>query len=221
MEISSVLRAQSVRTTKPRAFDAVSAFELVDAVKDRYNFRQVPTTQEINAGSPTNFVFGKMREGDREVTIESFSIVYYGTFATGITAVTRSSTDDADLFLDDLRQWAVDKYKFDATPIIPANYHSQLEVIFNKTLDKRFEGLKQFGVTVADFLRGYGFNKYPDFEPIGFSMHFDGTKPDRYAAAFSLERRGGASYESNKYFAQAPLKTDHHIEVLRQIEEWL
>ena len=221
MELFSVLRAQSVRTIKPRAFDSISAYELVEEVKEKYKFRQGPTTQEIASGSPTNFVFGKMPQGDHGIVIESLNITYYAAYATSVNAVTRSSTDDADIFLNDLERWVVGKYKLDLSPLFPTNYHSQLEVGFNTSLNKRFAELNPFGVAIGKLLRSYGFDKYPDFEPTGFSLHYDGTKPERFASAFSLERRAGAPWQTNKFFAQAPLRTADHIAVLRQIEEWL
>ena len=38
---------------------------------------------------------------------------------------------------------------------------------------------------------------------------------------FSIERRVGAPFSSNRYFCGAPLETDHHIRVLEQIERVL
>lgn len=221
MKISSVMRAQSMRTLRPRIFDPFSGHTLVEEIQEQYHFKQVPTPQDITNGVPSNFIFGKVRKGDEDIPIEGMSVTYFGTFATVVTAWTRTSTDDADFFLKSVSDWMTRKHQLDLTPTMPTNYFSQLEVILDKTLLQRLVGLQQFGTAVGALLRHYGFHKYPDFEPSGFSLNFDGTKPDRYASAFSLERRVGTPFEDNKYFTQAPLRTDDHIEILKQIERWL
>lgn len=221
MKISSTIRAQSIRTLKPRIFDPFSGFQLVEEVQEQYHFKQAPTPQEITNSAPSNFVFGKIRNGDQEIAIEGMTITYFGNFATVVTAWTRTSTDDADFFLDSISKWMAEKHDLDLAPTLPMNYFSQLEVVLEKTLQKRLEGLQRFGESIGGLLRAYGFKDYPDFEPTGFSMHHDGTKPERYAGSFSLERRAGASFESNKYFTQAPLKTFDHVALIEQIEKWL
>jgi hypothetical protein len=215
------MRAQSLLTLRPRIFDPLSAHALVEQIQEEYHFKQAPTPQDIANAAPSNFVFGKVRRGDEEIAVEGMSVTNFGTFATVVAAWTRTSTEDADFFLNSISAWMTRRHQIDLTPTMPTNYFSQLEVVLEKTFHKRLAGLQQFGMAIGSLLRGYGFDKYPDFEPSGFSLNYDGTKPDRYAGAFSLERRAATSYESNKYFTQAPLKTNDHIAILEQIERWL
>jgi len=220
-----VRQALVTRTLRPRLFDAVSSYELVDAVQRRYQFRQVPTVQDIFSGAsanqPSNFIFGKIERDGKHENIEHITLTYYGNWGTTIAVATKTNTEIGEYVLEDLERWAAKEYNINTTPLVATTYHSQLHVEFDRDLNERFKALKPIGEIISQRLRTYGFAEYPDFEPIGFSMHIDPTKPARYAAAFSVERLASTPFESNLYVAQAPLKTTDHVEVLQALEALL
>ena len=215
---ATVLRAASFRSLGPRLFDSVILAELIEAVKDRYNFRQVPTLAEL-ADKPGTFGYGELKRGDAPIVIEQMIIAYAGIQATSVGASTRTSTEDSDFFLDDIIGWFGEKYRLDtASPFAPA-YQSSLEVVFVEAITDRFEKLRPVGQQIAQFVKRYGVQNCPDFVLEGLSMHFE-PNPALIPSpvAFSIQRRIGSRYADNKYFSQAPLKTKDHEAVLEQLE---
>ncbi len=215
---ATVLRAAAFRSLGPRLFDAVILAELIEAVKARYNFRQVPTLAEL-AEKPGNFGYGELKRGDVLIVIEQMVISYVGVQATSVAASTSTSTEDSDFFLDDIIGWFGEKYRLDtASPFAPA-YQSSLEAVFREAITDRFEKLRPVGQQIAQFVKRYGVQNCPDFVLEGLSMHFE-LSPALIPSpvAFSIQRRIGSRYADNKYFSQAPLKTKDHEAVLEQLE---
>ncbi len=99
------------------------------------------------------------------------TITYFGNFTTSIAVTNKISTDISEYFLEDLAQWANKNYDIDIIPVVPTTYHSQLHVVFDKDLNHRLAVLQSLGSDITQCFRNYGFANYPDFEPIGFSMH--------------------------------------------------
>src|SRR6266403_5454585 len=104
MKSIAVLRAASFRSLAPRLFDSVILAELIEAIKVKYNFRQVPTVAEV-AQKPADFGYGEIRRGDSLIVIEQLVVSYLGVQATSVAASTRTSTDDSDFFLDEVMGW--------------------------------------------------------------------------------------------------------------------
>jgi hypothetical protein len=224
MKTTSVLNASTIRSFKPRLFDGLSVYELVDAVKERYQFRGFPTEEKLQTQPqlPTSFLYGKVSRQDRIIVIDQLLVTYLDR-ATSIGVNTKSSTDDADFFLDDLMAWAKKRYpSIDFATTSSNFYHSQLEVVFDKPLSNAFKQTQKLGQTITKLLRRSGYERCADFEVAGFSMHIDNSKGlVPVLPAFSIERRVGAPYEENKYFSQAPLGTKDHESVLEELEQIL
>jgi hypothetical protein len=222
MKSFTLLRAAAFRGLKPQLFETVLPLELIDAVKHKYEFLKFPTLERAN--EPFDFQVGKMKHDGRVLKIDQLVIAYVGTEATSIGAASRTSSDDADLFLDDLIGWISEEFHLDVTPRFAFAYHSQVEFVFEKArLSNRFEELNRLGTAITNIVRGYG-AKSPDFELSSFSMHFDvndSALPKPVPTVFAVERRVGARYAENKYFSQAPLKTRDHKAVLEQLEKIL
>jgi hypothetical protein len=218
MNSFKVLRAAAFRGLKPRLFDAVIPLELIEAVKNKYGFTKAPGPNE-----PLDFQLGKLPEGNRVITVEQFVLTFL-TQVTSLGAATRTSTDDADFFLEHLIEWASKEFSLDSTRPFPPAYHSQVEFSFDKPLSSRFEEVRGIGRAITNIVKGYGLKQCPEFEFGGFSMHFDPDEPalpKPVPTPFAIERRVGSPYEENKYFSQAPLKTQDHKAILEQLEKIL
>jgi hypothetical protein len=220
MKSITVLRAASFRSLGPRLLDPVILAELIEAVKARYNFRQVPTVAEASE-KPANFGYGEIKRGDSQIVIEQLLVSYMGS-VTSVGASTRTSTDDADFFLDDALRWISERYHLDITPVLAPAYHSSLEIVFNESLSRRFQELRPIGQQITNLVKSYGQQKCPDFELEGLSMHFE-IDPTLLPSPlpFSVQRRAGSRYVENKYFSQAPLRTKDHRLVLEEFEKLL
>jgi hypothetical protein len=216
-----VLRAASFRALRPRLLDSVILAELIEAVKTKYKFRQVPTIAEV-AEKPANFGYGEIKREDTLIVIEQLLVSYVGIQATSIGASTRTSTEDSSFFLDELVGWVGERYHLDVAPVFPPAYHSSLEVVFDAPISRRFDELRPIGQEVTSLVKGYGLQNCPEYQLEGLSMHFE-PNPALLPAplAFIVERRIGSRYEENRYFSQAPLKTKDHEVVLAQLEKIL
>ncbi len=220
---ASVIRATAFRALKPRLFEPIIPLKLIEGLKEKYSFHQVPNVIDQSATSaPAMFHLGELKKGDHVIEVEQLLIAYIGLEATSIGVATRSSTDDCDEFLENLLDWAKETYKLDTTPIHPNAYHSALEAVLAKEIGRPFEQLNLIGKAISSLLSAYG-SKGSNFELTGFTMHIDLTKnpPPPIPTPFNIERRLGAKFEENKYFSQAPLKTGDHKAVLEQLEKIL
>jgi hypothetical protein len=216
-----VLRAASFRSLGPRLLDPVILAELIEAVKTRYNFRQVPTVAEASE-KPANFGYGEIKRGDSLIVVEQLLVSYLGNSVTSVGASTRTSTDDADFFLDDTLRWISERYHLDIAPVFAPAYHSSLEIVFDESISRRFQELRPIGQAITNLVKSYGQQNCPDFELEGLSMHFE-INPALLPSPlpFSVQRRAGSRYAENKYFSQAPLRTGDHKSVLEQLEKIL
>jgi hypothetical protein len=223
MKSFTVLRAAAFRGLKPQLFETVAPLELIEGVKKKYEFLKFPSMERAN--EPFDFQVGKLKHGSRVMKIDQFVVSYIGTEATSIGAASRTSSNDADLFLDDLTEWLAKEFNLDVNEQFPHAYHSQAEFVFeNARLSDRFTELKELGKGITNIIRGYGSSKCPEFEVSTLAMHFDlsdTTLPKPIPTQFTVERRVGARYADNKYFSQAPLKTGDHKAVLEQLEKIL
>lgn len=230
MELIAIVLGQAVRLFK--ASDPIGGTYLPDLVtgfKERYGFLETPISlQEYDATKGITFQHGKFQVPPRnlpdgraynEIVIESFQI-----FNDGLVVGTKAFAEDADLFLDDVIQWAKSKYRasiFEHTPMKCA-YNSNLEVSCSKPLTTLIDKISRLNKQVTTAITSYGSTTPPSFQISGFTLHCDLTsiEPPR-PSAFTFERRAGEPYSSNLYFSTAPLKTEDHLKLLEELEKVL
>lgn len=219
MKSVKVLRAAAFRALNPQIFDGVIPLELVEAVREQYGFKRAPDVTKPN--EPIDFQLGKLKSGN--ITIEQLVVTSLAQL-TSIGVAVRTTTDDADLILDDLIGWVSEKFGVDKTIAFPSAYHNQLEFAFDRPISAGFARLQEIGSMITNLVVGYGLKECPTFELGSFSMHFDTTKTAALKplpTLFAIERRVGSSWTDNKYFSPAPLKTKDHKAVLEQLERIL
>ena len=212
----TVLVASAIMALRPRLLDSVSIFALVEAVAQRYQFKSVPTPDQLSHG-PANFHYGKIEREGRTIVIDQLLVTYIDVRATSISASTKTSTDDAAFFLTDLLQFAHTEFALDVTKTYPDYFHSILEVAYDKVIS--FPDFQQFGELITSLVRGYGFNSMPEYQLTAINLHVDPTIPMLpQGLPFTFERRAGAAFSENKYFSRGPLTTEDHEHVLLEIE---
>jgi hypothetical protein len=221
VESFNVIRASAFRALKPWIFDKIIPLELINAVKLKYQFVK-PDIGLVTP--PVDFQAGKFSHNGKVVSVEQLVIAYIGNRATSLGASTRESTDASEAFLEQLIEWAAKEYKLDAEELYPKAYFSQVEFVLSKPLSHHFAELLQIGAAITTFVKGYGLENCPLFEFGGFSMNIDAVKFEDLKPMpqpFAIERRAGSTYDENKYFSQAPLRTQDHRAILEQIERLL
>ena len=144
-------------------------------------------------------------------------VVVSGTiWADGIGADTYSSTRDSDEFIEkSLGLIHALGYPYDPSMVRRRGYLSQLYVRCEKQLDTLNPRLRDFGNRISSAVGAqseYGFAAI-EFWP-------DQTKSFK-PAVFSLQKQSGEDFSGNRYWAQASLQTEKHLEILNEIESLL
>lgn len=223
MKLVSTLLGQSVRFV--RATYPLSAIYIPDVIKglrERYGFIQVPASaQDIDLTKGMTFTHGKFAlvkakpssrgKSPREIIIDRFQI-----YNNILLVDTKTDTDYADLFLEDVMGWAAETFDVNFTDLpLRKIYASQLEV---ECLNARLPEF-QLGKRIEEFLRAYGQEPLP-FETSSITIHCDLTQiqPPPFPSPFVFGRREGLPYSSNMFFSSAPLATSDHLALLNDVE---
>src|SRR5208282_5464908 len=119
-------------------------------------------------------------------------------------------------------EWAAKKYRLDVQERYARAYSSALECVFDKSIIGHFKELSEIGRGITTLVREYSLKSCPDYQPEGFSLHFE-LDPSLIPSpiSFTVQRRIGHPYKENKYFSVAPLKTQDHKSVLERLEKLL
>jgi len=220
MQQFSVIRASVFRALRPWLFDKVMPLELATAVKQRYEFIKAPS-DGTQLNQPVDFQAGKFKWSDKVIGVEQFVVAYVGNKATSLGVSTRESTDASEAFLEDLIAWASRQYNLDPKEVLPRSYFSQVEFVLSRPLHERFAELRPISDGITEFVRGYGLEQCPLYEMTGLSLNYDFVKYEDLKPGpqpFAVERRLGATFDENKYFSQAPLRTQDHRTILERLE---
>lgn len=218
MELKSVLLARSIWLFDS---DEINPYgknikHVLHAVGERYNFTRYPREDkdfiEIskNPRDGAEFLGGSFRD----------LIVGLTVYDDGLVAETRASTNDTDAFLEDLLQWLVIEFGFVYKPemLRGKRYVSQLLVTTDYSIAALNPQLVGFAAKLTS-LTSTDSNPVV-YEPGGISFHSDpGNKIA--PSAFVFERRAATPFRENKYFSQAPLQTQVHLDMLSELEKIL
>lgn len=194
--------------------------DTIRKIQERCGFLKVPTTyDEMFGNDPAEgiqFYHGRFVRGDRSIPIELLQLL------PGMIVVeTRTSTDDAEAFVDDYIQNANKNYPNTIVITGPTLYVSAIEFTMDKSLDRLIPGAKTTNAAIDNLLSKYG-SKIPSFGVMGAIFNFDtvgmaGVVP----AHFTIERRKDFPFSANTYFSQAPLKTNDHKDILENLDRTL
>ena len=180
-------------------------------IKARYSFLAGPKDEDLVADPPkgAEFRHGKLKIRDKVVVIDRLTI-----FTDGIAVDTASSTDDSDLFLDDLAEWA--KITLPKALVHgPRYYLSHIELKMSRRLEAYVPFFQPIGEKITNFLNSYGI-KVPRYEATALNLYFDQSgKTNPQPGVFYIDHRQGIPYSEDLWFSQAPLKTLDHIRLLR------
>ncbi len=193
-----------------------SLTELIRLISERYGFTKIPS---INDAQTTGAVFGDGRliSGTRKINIQEMGILNNGIYATA-----QDTTTTADFILDDLLTWAEQAIGF-RPPItkIPRKYDNGAVVEFETDIEERLNIFNELISSYNEMLASlYNEAVSVSFYKIGFAADPLEVKPS-VNTNFTIERRIGMPFYSNRYFCLAPLKTEMHIELLEKFERAL
>jgi hypothetical protein len=179
---------------------------LFPALLEEYKFKSYPKPGE-NFSQGLKFTNGEYVKEDGTVLVVNAAI-----FSDGVAAETFSSTKDAEEFLDTVLSDIPDLgFTWDPEMVRRKIYVSQLNVKCTGSLNSLNPALAEFGEQVSAATNGTAFGVAAiEFWPDQTQL----IKP----VNFSFQRKIGEPLDSNRYWSQAPLSTDKHIELLERLE---
>ncbi len=186
----------------------------IEAMKLRYNFLKSPLDGPIPPPGNDSIKFENGAFEGKNGVVQITSITIHGD---GVVIDTRSSTDDADSFMEDVVIWASTEYGLPSISELPVNriYVSELNVIF-----KRAPAI--FNTKLAPFLEevssAIGDEKKGNAEFLSFQLGTDQTRSNK-PAIFRIDREQNVPIEENRYYSFAPTKTDVHLKLLETLEK--
>jgi hypothetical protein len=189
---------------------------LIEVVRAAYTFEIYPQWQP-NTPSPTSseYHLGRFSANENSFVVNRLIMTLDGDIAIATT------TEQADIFLDDLRRLLDENLGFRLRMgNVTKSFVSSVVVEFEKGLEDYFEPISKMMAVINEARPGQTpFN----IKRIGFGR-MDPSQPVTDPLVliergdFVIERRVGHSFEENRYFCTAPMATGDHIRLLERIE---
>ena len=183
------------------------AAELVE----RYSFAGAPQSLAELTGNRIEFSHGVFED----TAIEKLEI-----YSDGVAISAKSNSNLIEAFLEDLVMWlehdlAMTRVK---SRSVTRFYDSEIIVELDPRVLNVLEPLSNVSTAVSNMiLENTGLEV--DYSALGFAFSCEqvsmkGMTP----SSFRIERRLASEFKLNQFVAQAPLKTDQHLELLETIE---
>jgi len=190
---------------------------IIPLLVDAYKFKIYPSVNDVidESKGGVKFEHGEFINNDGNPIAINMTV-----YTDGITADTRSSTDDSDAFLLEIltrlsEEFNLPPYKQALRGIA---YASQLYITTDKSLELINPKLKE----ISEYLST---NISPVFGGISCELGGISFWPDQTVTNkpfnFSFERILNVPFSEKKYFSAAPLPTDKHLELLNKLESIL
>lgn len=189
--------------------------DLYEWLKATYGFTNLQRSPESGGKIESiKFLDGKFKCGYEEDGTEKCIHVELSMYNDGVLADTRSSTKDADQFLNDVLTSAAKQFSLAYQPnmIRKKLYYSELDIKLGKEFNFLNPQLQGFAGKISSLLDGVPF----EFSGLAFSVH---PNPPWQYSPFKIERRINTPWPENRYFSCAPLHTEDHIALLKEFEQ--
>jgi hypothetical protein len=188
--------------------EASDVAELLKWLKEFYQFSKAPSSpQDFDNTKALVFTDGSFQS--QENTPLSVELRVYGD---GFVADTLLSTDASDEFLNQVLRNISKEFGLRYKPenIRRRMYLSELTLKCETPLEDVCPKLREFAGTVSRAL-----NRTATFSSVGWW-----TDPEHQntLAQFRFERKFGAAFTDERYFSVAPLRTDDHLKLLKDLE---
>lgn len=211
MRLVSVLSAKAIwlfETVEmnPRGFDLHSIFA---SIRNRYSFSTPRSREEVEASKDgTKFLNGTFRpDGDRGLSV-AFSF-----FDDGLVAETMSSTNHSEAFLEDVVAFAKKQHglSFEPTMVRKRTYSSRVII----ESDCGFGRIREVMSPISEALSE---TTGKQFDVTEIVLGFDPGEQADGLTSFTVARRAGVPFSSNRFFSSAPLSTEAHLKLLESFE---
>ena len=189
--------------------------DTIRLITERYGFSRTPSIEDTKTMGAV-FGGGRLVSGTKKINIQEIGCLSDGFYATA------QDTTTADFILDDLLTWA--EQTVELRPFItkiPRKYDNAAVVEFEADIEKHLGIFNELISSYNEMLAGlYNEAVSVSLYQIGFA--FDSLEVNLSVNTnFTVERRIGLPFSSNRYYCIAPLKTEMHIELLEKFERAL
>lgn len=213
MKLASVVLARTlafVETFDLAPRGAIFYPDLISELVQRYDFRKFPKTiEEFDEAKGVEFYEGK----SGKIVIQKFTI-----FDHLLVLETRSNTTDSKIVIEDMLKYGKERFGLKADPEIIRHW----AYVSNLSFFSDFEVLSTDPlVTLArktEELVSEIWKEAVKYEPLFTGVGHDPLTRKNGIAAFTISRRGETPFSEHKYFSEAPLPTDMHIQLLQEFE---
>jgi hypothetical protein len=190
---------------------------LLAGIKERYCFAKAPVSMlERDEKKSLHFDQGEFMTPDGRNIFISFRI-----YNDGIVATTSSSTNDATSFLVDLGLYVQSSgFSMPSHTELGKSFVSVLQVECEVTLqavNPQLERITRFIESRIVTMDG----KPRQFQLGALNFWSEDITKNFAPSAFKFERKHGSPFTENKYYSEAPLQTQEHIELLEELEKML
>lgn len=214
MKLSSITLARTLAYIEAFDLDPKGKAYLPDLVAglaERYRFAKFPSKPEdFNETNGITFEDGK--SGNK--VIQKFTI-----YNTLLVLETRSSTADSQQIVDEMLVWGAAKFGLSYSPGAIRHYAYVSGISFYSSAS--FLTVNPALQTLADRTSEALTEIWQEpirYEPVGIAVGHDPLVRKYSIAQFTLTRRQEVPFSQNKYYSEAPLPTDLHIQLLEQFE---
>jgi len=189
---------------------------IIDKLTEKYKFAKAPKNPlDYDDQKVLGFKSGTFINSKGTTILITFSI-----YSDGFVAETMSSTDDSTDFLVEVSDWIRKDYGLALPSDIKKAYVSQIDFEWDTPFVQLNPGLKKFLNSIDACVKPID-GKPRHFDLAGLSFWTeDATKPTA-PAIIKFERKLSASFASNHYFSQAPMETQSHIDLLKELGQLL
>jgi hypothetical protein len=193
-----------------------SYWDLYQGLAKRYHFSKSPQhLLDFNANNALEFTAGTFAKSKKLHLRVGLSI-----YSNATVADTLSSTDDADLFLADITQWAAKEYDLLVDPsLIRKTYVSEIDVKFDSSIKPINPKLDFISGRLDSEVVPMDAKKSP-FAGGGVVFWTENINTPQ-GQTLKLERKHDTDFSENIYYSIAPLQTQQHIALLEDIEKAL
>lgn len=204
---------QPIWMEEVRPFSGVYLPDLYRAICERYRFVVRPTESGPALAGNAKFESGVFSQNGHSIGIGSL-----GIYNDGILVVCRK-TDDADLIVDDLIEWATNMFKLRQPRTGMTRKHtSHLVVEFDVTIDRFVNDFNAISKMFESALEAdQGVRIKTQLQRLALAADpLDGLSLGQ--TAFSIEPRAGVPFGDRRYFSAAPMTSAAHLRLLADME---
>jgi hypothetical protein len=183
--------------------------DLIKEIAERYKFQRLPKFEEREKDG---LVFEEGKIGNK--VIKKLTI-----FDLLIVLETASNTSDSKQLIEELLVWGAAKFDLNYHPNSITSFGYVSAVTFHsavRILDVS-PALRKIAKATGDAVSEMRKENLP-YETTNITIGYDPQARKNPIASFIITRRSETKFSENKYYSEAPLPTDLHVQLLEQYE---